>query len=186
MFKNKKRASFFLEDSESEILSLTKYCEWNNCEKKGEYKAPTSRNQLREFKWFCLEHIKLYNKGWDYFKGRTSDEIYKEISKDALWHRPTWERIKNNKISDIHEIFSKTSCKYENQKINNFTKPSNEHLIPALEILDIQMPFNLETLKKQYKKMVKKFHPDVSSYNNEDHIIKLNNAYSILLKALKP
>ena len=49
MFKNKKRASFFLEDSESEILSLTKYCEWNNCEKKGEYKAPTSREILREF-----------------------------------------------------------------------------------------------------------------------------------------
>ena len=185
MFKNKKRAYFFLEDNDSDILSLTKYCEWKNCERKGEFKAPTSRNQLREFKWFCLEHVKLYNKGWDYFKGRTSDEIYKEISNDAFWHRPTWERIKKHNISDIHNVFINKSNKSPNNKINN-NNLINEKFIPALEILDINMPFTLEALKKQYKKMVKKFHPDVSKSNNEDNIIKLNDAYSILLKMIKP
>ena len=186
MFKNKKRTSFFLEDNDSDILSLTKYCEWKNCERKGEFKAPTSRNQLREFKWFCLEHVKLYNKGWNYFKGRTSDEIYKEISKDVFWHRPTWERIKKHNISDIHNVFINNSNKNCNNKINNHNNSINEKVVHALEILNINMPFTLETLKKQYKKMVKKFHPDVSKSNNEDDIIKLNDAYSILLKMIKP
>ena len=94
MYKNKKIFSNFLKDSNDEFLSLTKYCEWPNCQRKGEYKAPTSREKLREFKWFCLEHVKLYNKGWDYFKGRTTDEIYNEISKDAIWNRTTWRKIK--------------------------------------------------------------------------------------------
>ena len=33
--------------------------------------------------------------------------------------------------------------------------------------------------------MVKKFHPDISKNNNEEHIIKLNYAYSELLNFLK-
>ena len=33
--------------------------------------------------------------------------------------------------------------------------------------------------------MVKKFHPDVSKNNSEEHIIKLNYAYSELLTYLK-
>ena len=58
-------------DQEYDKLQLTKYCEWHNCKEKGEYRAPTSRDKLRVFKFFCLKHIKEYNKAWDYFKGRT-------------------------------------------------------------------------------------------------------------------
>ena len=46
---------------------------------------------------------KNYNKSWDYFKGRTSDEIYNEISNDSRWHRPTWHKIKAN-FFDFHKI----------------------------------------------------------------------------------
>ena len=63
MFKNKKSSELFIEEDENEPIALTKYCEWKNCNKKGQYKAPTSRNKLRVFKWFCLEHIKIYKKG---------------------------------------------------------------------------------------------------------------------------
>ena len=53
------------------------------------------------------------------------------------------------------------------------------------EILEVKLPVKISVLKKQYKKMVKKFHPDVSKNNNEEHIIKLNYAYSELLNYLK-
>ena len=33
--------------------------------------------------------------------------------------------------------------------------------------------------------MVKKFHPDVSKIKNDENIVKLNEAYSNLLKLLK-
>ena len=102
MLKNKKRFEFFSIDKEDEIFKLTKYCEWKGCQKKGEYRAPTSRSKLRVFKWFCLEHIKVYNKGWDYFKGRTTDEIYNEVSEDSTWHRPTWVILKKNNFEDMH------------------------------------------------------------------------------------
>ena len=44
-------------NDDSEKLQLTKYCEWKGCNKKGIYRAPKNRENLREFRWFCLEHI---------------------------------------------------------------------------------------------------------------------------------
>ena len=57
--------------------------------------------------------------------------------------------------------------------------------INLAKILEIKLPVKISVLKKQYKKMVKKFHPDVSKNNNEEQIIKLNYAYSELLNFLK-
>ncbi len=182
MHKNKKSFSYYFEESDDEFLGLTKYCEWGNCQKKGEYKAPTSREQLREFKWFCLEHVKLYNKGWDYFKGRTTDEIYNEISNDARWHRPTWEKIKKYKFLDPHLFDTKNVDMSKPQSID---KIRNTEIENCAKILEISLPIKITALKKQYKKMVKKFHPDVSKDNSEEHIIKLNYAYSELLNFLK-
>lgn len=182
MYKNKKIFGNYLENSNDEFLSLTKYCEWPNCQRKGQYKAPTSREKLREFKWFCLEHVKLYNQGWDYFKGRTTDEIYSEISNDALWHRPTWQKIKKYKFLDSYE-FNNEKIDMSNQKSEN--KIRNNTIETCAEILEIKLPIKINALKKQYKKMVKKFHPDVSKNNSEEHIIKLNYAYSELLNFLK-
>ena len=60
MCKNKKNFNYFLEENDDEFLALTKYCEWGNCQKKGEYKAPTSREKLREFFEIDSNHI-AYN-----------------------------------------------------------------------------------------------------------------------------
>ena len=182
MFKNKKSTDFFYVDEDSKILSLTKYCEWRNCEEKGEFKAPTSRDKLRVFKWFCLKHIKVYNKGWDYFKGRTTNEIYNEISKDAIWHRPTWEKIKKYKFLNSDE-FNNENLDFSASKSED--KVRNNNIENCAEILEVKLPVKISALKKQYKKMVKKFHPDVSKNNTEEHIIKLNDAYSELLNFLK-
>ena len=55
MFKNKNiYLNSYNEVYEFEQLRLTKCCEWPGCEKKGEYRAPTSREKLRTFKFFLL------------------------------------------------------------------------------------------------------------------------------------
>ena len=185
MFKNKKSTDFFYLDEDSQILSLTKYCEWRNCEEKGEFKAPTSRDKLRVFKWFCLKHIKIYNKGWDYFKGRTSDQIYKEVSDDATWHRPTWVKVKNNKFTDPHNLFNFNKNISNDEKVKFLTDNESADVVKYLKVLEMEVPKSLSDLKKKYKIMVKKFHPDVSKIKNDENIVKLNEAYSNLLKLLK-
>ena len=49
-------------NNKSEKLQLIKYCEWKNCNSKGIYRAPKNSENLSEFRWFFLEHIREYNK----------------------------------------------------------------------------------------------------------------------------
>ena len=57
---------------EKKNLQLIKYCEWKDCNNKGIYRAPKNRNNLREFRWFCLNHVREYNKKYDFvLKGDT-------------------------------------------------------------------------------------------------------------------
>ena len=159
-------------------------CAADGCRREGNYPAPKSRSALRDYLWFCLEHVKLYNKGWDYFKGRTSDEIYKEISDDSRWHRPTWINVKKHGFFDIYDLNGKCENKY-NSFNKNSLKNINNDIEHYLKVLDVKLPIKLSDLKKQYKIMVKKFHPDVSENYNEEKIIKLNDAYSELIKYIK-
>ena len=61
----------------SETPQLTKYCEWKGCNNKGIHRAPKNREYLREFRWFCLEHVREYNNKWNYFSGLSQIEIEK-------------------------------------------------------------------------------------------------------------
>ena len=47
-------------------------CETPGCRLQGEYRAPRARDKLDEYRWFCLEHVRDYNKKWDYFAGLDS------------------------------------------------------------------------------------------------------------------
>ena len=46
-----------------------KKCDSYKCNEKGEYRAPKSRIRLNEYFFFCLNHVKEYNKSWDFYKG---------------------------------------------------------------------------------------------------------------------
>ena len=72
---------------------------------------------------------------------------------------------------------------FSNSKSEDEIKYTN--IKNCAKILGVKLPIKISVLKKQYKKMVKKFHPDISKNNNEEHIIKLNYAYSELLNFLK-
>ena len=64
-------------------------CEWNNCKEVGKFKAPTEKDNIKNFQWLCKEHITLFNKNWNYFEGMTQHEIENFLKSDLTWHRPT-------------------------------------------------------------------------------------------------
>ena len=59
-------------------------CEALGCRLSGEYRAPRARDRLNEHRWFCLEHIREYNKKWDYFAGLDAEEIEAHIRADKI------------------------------------------------------------------------------------------------------
>jgi len=169
-----------------------KKCDSPKCNEKGEYRAPKSRVMLNSYFYFCLDHIKEYNKSWDFYKGMSVEQIESSMRSDTFWDRPSWP-IKNSfkNIFDKFNEYVDDFVKNDDDKINDSyfkNKLLDENLTKeeakALKELDLKMPISLEKIKKSYKKLVKIFHPDVNGNNKdyEEKFKQINESYKLLLK----
>ncbi len=95
-----------------------KKCDSPKCNEKGEYKAPKSRVMLNKYFYFCLDHIKEYNKSWDFYKGMSVEQIENSMRSDTFWDRPSWP-LKNS-FKNIFDEFNE----YVEDYIKNVT-PQN-------------------------------------------------------------
>ena len=169
-----------------------KKCDSDKCNEKGEYKAPKSRIKLNQYFFFCLKHIKEYNKSWDFYKGMTVDEIENSMRSDTVWDRPSWPLKGNYKnVYDDFNNFNEDFITEEDYNYNeNYFKNKilDEKMtideIKALKELGLEIPISLEKIKKNYKKLVKIFHPDVNGNNKkaEEKFKQINESYKLLLK----
>ena len=169
-----------------------KKCDSPKCNEKGEYRAPKSRVMLNKYFYFCLDHIKEYNKSWDFYKGMSVEQIENSMRSDTFWDRPSWP-LKNSfkNIFDEFNEYVEDFVKNDDDKINDTffkNKLLDESLLleeaKALKELDLKMPISLEKIKKNYKKLVKIFHPDVNGNNKdaEEKFKQINESYKLLLK----
>ena len=169
-----------------------KRCDSPKCNEKGEYRAPKSRVMLNEYFYFCLDHIKEYNKSWDFYKGMSVEQIENSMRSDTFWDRPSWP-LKNSfkNIFDEFNEYVEDFVKNDDDKINDTyfkNKLLDESLTKeeakALKELDLKMPISLEKIKKNYKKLVKIFHPDVNGNNKkaEETFKQINESYKLLLR----
>ena len=169
-----------------------KKCDSPKCNEKGEFRAPKSRVMLNEYFYFCLDHIKEYNKSWDFYKGMSVEQIENSMRNDTFWDRASWP-LKNSfkNIFDEFNEYVEDFVKNDDDKINDTyfkNKLLDESLTieeaKALRELDLKMPISLEKIKKNYKKLVKIFHPDVNGNNKdaEEKFKQINESYKLLLK----
>tara|TARA_B100001123_G_C14945229_1_gene881383 strand:+ start:130 stop:648 length:519 start_codon:yes stop_codon:yes gene_type:complete len=161
-------------------------CEWENCRENGKFKAPAERDNSKNFKWLCEEHIKLFNKKWNYFEGMTQSEIEIFLKSDLTWHRPTqkfgsadnyFNILWNNALSDKFKILKDDGSIHINKSKKLCGKDKD-----AFIILGLELNADWATIQKKFKTLVKKFHPDKHAGNKqyEDKLKKITLAYSHL------
>tara|TARA_B100000963_G_scaffold361989_1_gene401708 strand:- start:5098 stop:5613 length:516 start_codon:yes stop_codon:yes gene_type:complete len=160
-------------------------CDWENCNEPGQYKAPIERDNSRKYKLLCLEHIKIFNKKWNYFENMTNEQIEYFIKSDLTWHKSTksfsssenfFNILWNNALDDKLNIFNTSNFK-------NFKKARlSETDKDALEVMELNSSANWEEIHKKFKLLVKKYHPDKNQGNKkyEDKLKKITLAYSQL------
>lgn len=163
-------------------------CEHEDCTLDGEYKAPKSRDGHQGYFYFCLNHVRDYNKQWDYFKGMPESEIIQHQIADITWRRPTWTLKDAKKLSSVYEHpFFQTPIgviKIEHSSGGNaFPKPERgSSAYKAMQTLDLRYPFSSTHLKKHYISLVKTHHPDTNDgcKKSEEKLKKITVAYKVL------
>ena len=185
-------------------------CEWPGCEGHGEFRAPKDR-KLREYYKFCLDHVREYNKSWNYYEGMKAEDIENDVRRDTHWQRPTWrfghirgaKKPFNFKFSDGFGFFNedgdpthhgpggdpagdrRRKSEDAQRRAGAMGMPSEQQ--QAMATLDLPWPFSKDELKSKYKALSKKCHPDANGGDKvaEERFKKISAAYSSLMRYIR-
>lgn len=169
-------------------------CEQAGCPLPGEYRAPRDRARLNDYRWFCLEHVRAYNRAWDYYKGMGPAEIEAELRADSGWQRPTWplgrlggfNPFDSGYLRDPLGVLRDTPLhKARRGKPRRRDEPPAE-LRAALDLLGLAWPLDPALLRARYKDLAKRYHPDANGGDRqaEEKLKDINRAYSLLRRRL--
>ena len=178
-------------------------CAWKGCEHPGEFRAPKDRS-LRDYHLLCLEHVRAYNAQWNFHAGLSPAELELEIRSAATWDRPTWKLgtlgakprpdwrkgdWRKARVVDPFGFAAETEFDARaREKREERAQASQPGAAPlsvrnkALKIFEMTAPFTLEALRRRYKTLVKKHHPDANGGAPEAELRMkvINEAYQTL------
>ncbi|MCC6598238.1 MAG: J domain-containing protein [Alphaproteobacteria bacterium] len=163
------------------------------CREAAEHRAPKDRG-LGTHYTFCLEHVREYNKAWNFFEGMSPHEVEEHMHKSLYGDRPTWaygvngdaEEALYRKAWQTHNFTDKepppSGRRKESARQQGFgeRKDAPEH--EALAIMGLEPPVVLAEIKTRYKMLAKKHHPDLNGgcIKSQELLKQINMAYTIL------
>jgi hypothetical protein len=161
-------------------------CDHPDCREQGEYRAPRTRDALNEYYWFCLDHVRSYNAGWDFFRGMPPDEIERWRRADVVGGRPSWPlgargpRYLQFGTKDLRDAIKRffAGAADEKPQARRILTPEEE----ALAVLDLDTRATPAEIKTRYKELAKRHHPDANGGDKaaEDRLKLINQAYTFL------
>jgi DnaJ-like protein len=170
-------------------------CEWHGCAQAGGYRAPKGRHQEGKYFNFCLDHVKEYNKSYNYFAGMGDEDIIAYQRSAATGHRPTWSmgvRQADGRPSerpsfeqafvDPFGLFGGTGRRTESEPERRPLKNLERRSFAALNLEGSE---TAAEIKSRYKELVKRLHPDANGgdRSSEDRLRQIIQAYHYLRSA---
>lgn len=177
----KRRSKYYAPQNEGEG---NRCCDHPGCSEPGEFRAPKDRD-LKEYYWFCLKHVQEYNAKWNYYDGLDPEQEQRE--EKLRRHRFSFNsKVKYNFGFDFNGNFE-----FFDNYDPDFSAMDTPFLTPTemsyLKVMELKLDqLSVDSLKKQYKKLVKKYHPDINREDKdaEEKFKLLGQAYKALLAKL--
>ena len=193
--------------AERAVKPKVRLCEWPGCQEKADHKAPKSRDAIREYRWFCLAHVREYNKSWNFFEGLSEDAVRAMAEKGNVWDRPTWKTGTNpgadgrtsdfrpgeegpqathsGGFSDPFDLFDDGPG--TQQASRDWTAGSTLPVKTrkALAELNLDEEASLNDIKARYKELLIRYHPDTNGgdRSKEERLKKVLDAFNHLRAA---
>ena len=174
------------------VEGATGRCAVPGCRAPGEYKAPVQPANFDgpgSYRLLCLDHVREHNAKYNFFEGMSPDEIAEAQSPLAGWDRatrtfaaagadpaPSW-----SDFSDPLEAISARFWHVKHEDSSRFTRGERR----ALSVLGLGEDATLKSVRSQYSKLVRRFHPDRNGgdRSHEKQLGEVIEAYQTLRKA---
>jgi hypothetical protein len=182
MTRTTRRVRAFAPDPDAPMQT----CDVQGCPHPAAYRAPKSRDHLRDYYWFCLEHVRAYNAGWDYYKGMSPGEIEVNLRADTGWQRPTWPLGRNGGIGEALEAELAAFAGIGRARATPSEERPPPELREALGVLGLKWPVTREVARLRYRELAKLHHPDANGGDKsaEERLKTINLAYATLRRSL--
>lgn len=171
-------------------------CSDPECSEIATHKAPKGRGRDNEFLWFCVTHVREYNKTYNYFQGMDDGDIAKYQKDASFGHRPTWKMGVNGKDgpnkAKSHDPYAfmahrarQKAQKSEQESPNQRGRKLLNVEKKSLETLELDGTATKDDIKKRFKELAKKHHPDVNGGDkgSEERLREIIQAYNYLKAA---
>lgn len=155
-----------------------------------------------DYRWFCLQHIREFNAGYDWFDGMSADEIYEAQSPAAGWRRespsfrgaahfatPRWADFEDplDAIGARAEGIRNAArargerAQAEAARVVRFSARERE----ALQVMGLTQEADKPQLRRRYSELVRRYHPDRNGgdRSHESRLQRVVEAYQVLRRA---
>ena len=165
-------------------------CDSPGCQAEGTYRAPMGRLREGQYFCFCLDHVREYNKSWNFCEGMSEAELEAMVRRDTTWERETmplsaWakheERLKAAAAAFAGQSFKSSADWKKSEKKREPDTPE----AAALRLLGLTPPVDYAAIRARYIELVKQNHPDANGGDKaaEERLKEINQALQILKAA---
>ena len=176
-------------------------CSWPDCEAAGEFRAPGERSSgfdgPGDYRWLCLEHVREFNAGYDFFRGMSADEILRAQSPIHGWEResrafrptagidsaPRWADFADP--LDAIGARARDHVRARQPAGRQDGKPVTPEERRALDVLGLPLDADRKALRSRYSELVRRYHPDRNGGDRsyETRLQGVVEAYQLLRRA---
>ena len=177
-------------------------CDHPACTEAGEFRAPGTAGHGFDgpgsWRWMCLEHVREFNAGYDWFEGMTAEELLEAQAPASGWRtespsfRPTAGVDGMPRWADYDDpleaisarangIKSRARRQAEMAMDGRFSREEAE----ALDTMGLGLDVDRSRLRRRYSELVRRYHPDRNGGDrtHEARLGKVVEAYQTLRKS---
>jgi len=157
-------------------------CVHPGCAAMGEFRAPPADgrrpgfNGPGEWRWLCLDHVRAFNAGYNYFSGMSPEEIDATQNPYAGWDRetrafasagggqpPRWADF-TDPLDAIGARFRRADAQGQREDGRELSEQDRK----SLRVLGLGTDADRRTLRRRYADLLRRYHPDHNG-GHRDH-----------------
>ena len=149
------------------------HCAHPGCDAPGEFRAPgvhgADFDGPGEWRWLCLDHVREFNAGYNWFHGMTPEEISEAQTPYAGWERetrafgtagqsppPRWADF----VDPLDAIGARFRARQEQMRERSDGTPLSGGDRKNLRTLGLDVDADRKALRTRYAELLRRYHPD--------------------------